>query len=670
MNKDSKTKGGIIGVTQDINAVEKWAMTAHLRAAVHANFKDICGVSQFNQEKELARKTISDSEIHVVQVINAFKDHHANPFFFNSIGSKSPLKNIISGSIVKDEHRHEVLHAKSIGKESSDQFIKERFIEKTVPFWNPVKKLKLHTFTSQNKTIKLPSINKEKAATMKNHQNLFSRIITVSSARKIDLKSVMSYELSSVPLSLFHATGEMRKTNKSQLLQELQIEEEPITQLDRGKETSASIIDFMALVQSMNKHDIVTFGELADRFKSSIFSNFRESDYIAVVPDRYNVELSIKGDERSRRQTTLTNQTSISHDSQKLPSKFQVFLTNSNNKINLISYIFSKWKVEIPRSLFRNQRIFLFNLDGSCDELGEGSSFTHEWSCDHEEADSGMFVISHYLYKHFRLDRMIISSPDTDVAVISCFHFVVNFDSLGELWFKTGVAEKKRYIAIHETAKSLGASICRLLPAFHSITGCDTVSSFSGIGKKSSFSCLKNNIDKFIDIFEFGDSPELSLDCDAVEASIKFVCLLYDSKFDGADINSLRHRLFTRKNTCGEKLPPTLDALTFHLRRANYQCYIWKSACSAILNLPSPVGNGWIMENDILKQELMIHDAVPTSVVELVRCQCKKACKTNSCSCKKENLICTEACLCSDFMDCENVYIPDSDSSADDEEDI
>ena len=39
LNRDSKMKGGIIGVSHDKNAVEKWIITAHLRAALTSNFK-------------------------------------------------------------------------------------------------------------------------------------------------------------------------------------------------------------------------------------------------------------------------------------------------------------------------------------------------------------------------------------------------------------------------------------------------------------------------------------------------------------------------------------------------------------------------------------------------------------------------------------------------------
>ena len=40
MNWDFKTKGGIVDISQDYNAVKKWTMIAHLRPVVHANFKE------------------------------------------------------------------------------------------------------------------------------------------------------------------------------------------------------------------------------------------------------------------------------------------------------------------------------------------------------------------------------------------------------------------------------------------------------------------------------------------------------------------------------------------------------------------------------------------------------------------------------------------------------
>ena len=106
----------------------------------------------------------------------------------------------------------------------------------------------------------------------------------------------------------------------------------------------------------------------------------------------------------------------------------------------------------------------------------------------------------------------------------------------------------------------------KTLPAIHSITGCDSVSSFSGIGKKTAINILKDNINDLMDLSEFGDSPELSIDCDVMVTCIKFVRLLYDRKSTQNDLNLLRYQLFTQKSIYGDKLPPTLDSLVMHLK--------------------------------------------------------------------------------------------------------
>ena len=81
-------------------------------------------------------------------------------------------------------------------------------------------KLNLKTFSSQNKPLVI-SKEKEKSVVLKTQQNFFNRLLTVSRSRQVDLKEVLKFELTSVPLSIFHLSGEMRKINKSQLLKEL-----------------------------------------------------------------------------------------------------------------------------------------------------------------------------------------------------------------------------------------------------------------------------------------------------------------------------------------------------------------------------------------------------------------------------------------------------------------
>ena len=200
-------------------------------------------------------------------------------------------------------------------------------------------------------------------------------------------------------------------------------------------------------------------------------------------------------------------------------------------------------------------------------------------------------------------------------------------------------------------------------------TGCDSVSSFNGIGKRSAFKILKEKKEKLIDLFEFGDNPILHIQSEFVETCISFVCSLYD-KGDTCDINSLRYKFFTQKNKSAENLPPTLDALILHLKRACYQTFIWKQACQPELNLPSPDGNGWYVNNGVLSPEYMVKPPVPESTIELVCCKCKKGCKTGACSCRKSNLSCTDVCQCHEIDEdqCHNMQVIRTDDDSDEDE--
>ena len=285
-----------------------------------------------------------------------------------------------------------------------------------------------------------------------------------------------------------------------------------------------------------------------------------------------------------------------------------------------------------------------------------------------------MFVFGFYLVDQLHVQRVIITSPDTDVAVLCMYHFYANLAGCLELFFQTGTKDKRRFIPIHSVCNKLGASLCQLLPVFHCLTGCDSTSSFSGIGKKSALNVLVKHKNELLSLADIGDHIDINENSEAVLDVVKFISWLYCPTLPenlASDINGLRYRLFCQKHLSGERLPPTHDALLQHIKRVNFQCYIWKNATTPVLNLPSPVGKGWIEdENANLAHELSTKPAAPSAVIEFTVCRCKKGCKNRSCSCKRNNLVCTDACLCSDDI-CENTFedneIVDDDSDTDDD---
>ena len=83
LNRDSKMKGGIIGVSQDEYAFEKWTITAHLRAAVTSNFKVMSELrknEQLSSCKDLRPIPVRKSEKQV-QSLSDGLDRMMDPFY-------------------------------------------------------------------------------------------------------------------------------------------------------------------------------------------------------------------------------------------------------------------------------------------------------------------------------------------------------------------------------------------------------------------------------------------------------------------------------------------------------------------------------------------------------------------------------------------------------------
>jgi hypothetical protein len=78
-----------------------------------------------------------------------------------------------------------------------------------------------------------------------------------------------------------------------------------------------------------------------------------------------------------------------------------------------------------------------------------------------------------------------------------------------------------------------GSVLCRVLPAAHALTECDTTSSIFDVGKKTMYKVLKDSQKEFVDLSQTA--------CDDIETYFavdrKFVARLYDPKARFACIN-------------------------------------------------------------------------------------------------------------------------------------
>ena len=219
-------------------------------------------------------------------------------------------------------------------------------------------------------------------------------------------------------------------------------------------------------------------------------------------------------------------------------------------------------------------------------------------------------------------ERIIIISPDTDVAILCAAHF----DNLKciELWFRTGVKDKLRFIPVHTLTQKLGLEVCKALPGFHALTGCDSTSALAGLGKKKALTSLLRNKEHQITLSKLGENAELSNS--VFKACEAFICSLYSHVKDTeTNIDELRYYLFCQKGQRNENLPPTSDSLLQHIKRTCYQAYVWKKSLEPIQNLQPPDQHGWQVRDGCLHPVLMTNPPAPLSLLQLTVCHCKKS---------------------------------------------
>ena len=111
----------------------------------------------------------------------------------------------------------------------------------------------------------------------------------------------------------------------------------------RNPDLGATVTDFMAILESIDYSKFERFSNAANEISAKLLSSFLECEVLVVVHDRYNFKFSIKAAERKRRTEDSTHMQEIEIiGNRKIPTSFQSYLGNSNNKTNLVKHVFQK----------------------------------------------------------------------------------------------------------------------------------------------------------------------------------------------------------------------------------------------------------------------------------------------------------------------------------------
>ena len=238
------------------------------------------------------------------------------------------------------------------------------------------------------------------------------------------------------------------------------------------------------------------------------------------------------------------------------------------------------------------------------------------------------------------------------------------------LYFKTGhiaaTVDRRRYIPVHEICSSFASVFTSILPAVHALTGCDSVSSLYGIGKKKMIKIIQDKgAMSYEDLQDVGVRNLQSVE----KASEKFVCDLYGGKGNREyDINKLRAKHSKLKSASLARLPPCRETLKQHVLRADWQTRVWLCSTTTKPDIPSPrpIGHGWSQADGGIVPHVF-DGGTASEVMEELLCACSgRTPVCMECACSRDRLPCTELCSCHAEEKChQNVLNLDMDSDDD-----
>ena len=175
------------------------------------------------QNGNALQTTKSGKSEKIVQELLCVFSRVANPFTFDrtsGVNINYPLINICSGVVMRNEGAEKILQASLIEEQEIGEAVSKKFNSTTIVFAR-IKKVMLPTFALQASTALQPIVE------IKTHpydRKVFQRLAVIAMSRTVDLRDILTYELGPVPLLLAKPNGNMNKTAKSKLMQELEVD--------------------------------------------------------------------------------------------------------------------------------------------------------------------------------------------------------------------------------------------------------------------------------------------------------------------------------------------------------------------------------------------------------------------------------------------------------------
>lgn len=464
-----------------------------------------------------------------------------------------------------------------------------------------------------------------------NSQQLFNRILCVCDS-PLKLKEYLSYELASRPPSIFDDVS-IRKGTKSSIMKIFETGIE-----DRVDTSDASyVVDGGFFIHFVKWPENSTYGDIVHNYCDYAVSKYGEN--VTVVFDGYPEIPTTKNEEQIRRASQKTSSEILFDKTTRCSDSKENFLGNKKNKKKLLQAV--------------------------SQEMQRRGVTTHQ-----AEEDADYDIVNVALQMATENKEVVVVGTDTDLLVM----LVALAHPEKKLYFcKPKSGQNNTMYNVRRLVQDLN-DIRDCLPFAHAMTGCDTTSSFFGLGKLKGIDMLKSSIEAKKQALIF-NSSNISKEQLILNGEL-FVLGLY-----GMDrcknLNEARYFKFVmmtkkaalRSNFDLARLPPTTEACQQQSLRVYLQVQRWMGR--KLL----PTEWGWKLESakefggekKVLKPVTSLKPLAPNELLQLVSCSCKQACG-NYCGCRKLGLHCSSMCEHCNGLSCHNTSTIEEDQDQEDQD--
>lgn len=623
LNADVKgNASGAVGLTEEEEKFLRWMICGPEEARIVREFEAACVLQKFDSDNFRHHEDSSSFQRTFKQDVEKLEAEFrtlGNPF---DLTDTSELIQLATYDVMDEAVMKTIQTIEQLGHEQKTAFM-NMLCKYPASFEEPIKKNKLPLFRNHNTKSERVRPSQE----TKDQLHLISQLFVATQVRGGDMDEFFSHETLVHPPSL-SKSGQLRSGEKAEILPQLKnlaSDSEPAVEMPA---VDAVVLEGSVLANQIKPNKNQTFSKYAEEVFFPVITRYKKNSNasrVDVVYDTYP-DISLKGTTRGKRGPGLRRKV---HSTSVAPTNWKSFLRSSENKTELFRFL----STEISKHS-HGEIISAFDNTVTCTVEEETALLC---PTNHEEGDTRVFLhVKDMAAKGFR--RVMIRTVDTDVLVLA----ISLFEDLGvtQLWIDFGSGKHRVFLPIHdmdlEEIKRIG------LRFFYCFTGCDQVSFFAHVSKKTAW--------KVWEVFPSVSEAFASLSNQPTEAAIeealpileRFVVLLYHRTSNCTSVNECRRELFCNGRAC-DNIPPTQAALLQHVKRAAFiSGHVWAKSLLPMQDLPAFEEWGWKEDGKPYWTEL---PEASRGVRQLIKCGCKKGCKTN-CKCNIAMLPCTELCVC------------------------